>query len=171
MNQLAILEDKDITGESAAMPDSPLIRRAVRAILFDQDGKIALLHIAGSGFYSLPGGGVDEGESLETALERELLEETGCRFTLTGEVGWIEEQRALFALIQQNYCWLAKVVGEKGTPCLTESEAAEDTRLEWHPIGEALKLVEASQTDGYRIDYITKRDIFFIKRGLEIIYG
>lgn len=171
MNQLAILKDKDITGETAAMPGSPLIRRAVRAILFDSEEKIALLNIAGSGFYSLPGGGVDEGESLETALVREIQEETGCRFTLTGEVGWIEEQRARFSLIQQNYCWQAKVAGEKGTPCLTEEEAAEDTRLEWHPIHTALELVEGSYTDGYRIDYIIKRDIIFIKRGIEIIYG
>ncbi len=171
MNQIGILTDLEITGRAAEMPANPKTRQAVRTILFDREGNIALLNIAGSGFYSLPGGGVDPGESLEVALERELMEETGCRFTLTGEVGFVEERRARHCLIQQNYCWFARVEGEKGTPALTQAEIAEGTRLEWHPIREALRLVESSQTDGYRISYITRRDVLFIKRGIELIYG
>lgn len=48
-----------------------------------QGGKILIVRRAShdylGGQYELPGGGVDEGETLEAAARRELLEETGLR--------------------------------------------------------------------------------------------
>jgi len=59
-------------------------RVAVRAIIM-QDGKLLCVRlkayqtaIAGD-FWCLPGGGVDDGEALLPALEREILEETGVK--------------------------------------------------------------------------------------------
>ncbi len=50
----------------------------VKAIVI-RDGKLLLIHRFrdGSEYYAFPGGGVEEGEDLETALKREILEETG----------------------------------------------------------------------------------------------
>ena len=42
------------------------------------------------GFYSLPGGRVEFGESLHTALHREVDEETGLRIEILGLAGWRE---------------------------------------------------------------------------------
>jgi 8-oxo-dGTP diphosphatase len=44
-----------------------------------RDGKILLLHRFrdGSEYWVFPGGGVEEGEDLETGLQREMYEETG----------------------------------------------------------------------------------------------
>ena len=65
---------------------------AVSAAIF-RDGKVLLVRRArspGKGFYSLPGGRVEFGESLHTALHREVDEETGLRIEILGLAGWRE---------------------------------------------------------------------------------
>jgi ADP-ribose pyrophosphatase YjhB (NUDIX family) len=65
---------------------------AVSAAIF-RDGKILLARRAKSpanGFYSLPGGRVEFGESLATALHREVDEETGLKIEIVGLAGWRE---------------------------------------------------------------------------------
>lgn len=58
-------------------------RVAAYAVCRDDDGRVLLCHIApsvGAGdLWTLPGGGLDFGESPTTAVLRELLEETGYR--------------------------------------------------------------------------------------------
>ena len=44
----------------------------------------------GKGFYSLPGGRVEFGESLHAALHREVDEETGLKIAILGLAGWRE---------------------------------------------------------------------------------
>jgi 8-oxo-dGTP diphosphatase len=71
-------------------PDRPQL--AVSGAIF-RDGKILLVRRArspGLGFYSLPGGRVEFGESLHTALHREVAEETGLRIAIVGLAGWRE---------------------------------------------------------------------------------
>lgn len=53
-------------------------RRATRAIVI-KDNKILLLYTARYEDYSLPGGGIDAGESIEEGFIRELSEETGAQ--------------------------------------------------------------------------------------------
>src|ERR1700760_364196 len=65
---------------------------AVSAAIF-RDGNILLVRRArspGKGFYSFPGGRVEFGESLSTALHREVDEETGLRIEILGLAGWRE---------------------------------------------------------------------------------
>ena len=51
----------------------------VRALVLDQEGRIFLVkHSYVSGWH-LPGGGVERGETLRDALERELIEEGNIR--------------------------------------------------------------------------------------------
>lgn len=49
----------------------------VRAILLDQDGRIALVRHTYLDQWYLPGGGVKKGESIHAALFREMAEEVG----------------------------------------------------------------------------------------------
>ena len=65
---------------------------AVSAVIF-RDGKVLLVRRArdpSKGFYSLPGGRVEFGESLHAALTREVDEETGLKIDILGLAGWRE---------------------------------------------------------------------------------
>jgi ADP-ribose pyrophosphatase YjhB (NUDIX family) len=75
---------------SPAQPTHPQL--AVSAAIF-REGRILLVRRArspGKGFYSLPGGRVEFGESLHTALHREVDEETGLKIAIIGLAGWRE---------------------------------------------------------------------------------
>jgi ADP-ribose pyrophosphatase YjhB (NUDIX family) len=75
---------------AVAQPTHPQL--AVSAAIF-RDGKVLLVRRARSpakGFYSLPGGRVEFGESLHQALSREVDEETGLRIRIIGLAGWRE---------------------------------------------------------------------------------
>jgi len=70
----------------------PRPQLAVSAAIF-RDHKVLLVRRArtpGKGFYSLPGGRVEFGESLHQALRREVDEETGLRIDIVGLAGWRE---------------------------------------------------------------------------------
>ena len=65
---------------------------AVSAAIF-RDDKILLVRRARSpakGLYSLPGGRVEFGEALHSALHREVREETGLKIEIVGLSGWRE---------------------------------------------------------------------------------
>lgn len=75
---------------AAVHPRHPQL--AVSGAIF-RDDKVLLVRRArspGKGFYSLPGGRVEFGESLHTALHREVDEETGLRIEIVGLAGWRE---------------------------------------------------------------------------------
>ncbi|MFB9264854.1 NUDIX hydrolase [Bradyrhizobium erythrophlei] len=77
---------------TAPEPPPPRPQLAVSGVIF-RDGKVLLVRRArspGKGFYSLPGGRVEFGESLHTALHREVDEETGLRIDIVGLAGWRE---------------------------------------------------------------------------------
>jgi 8-oxo-dGTP diphosphatase len=74
----------------AVQPPHPQL--AVSAAIF-RDGKILLVRRARSpakGFYSLPGGRVEFGETLHAALHREVDEETALKIAIVGLAGWRE---------------------------------------------------------------------------------
>jgi 8-oxo-dGTP diphosphatase len=56
--------------------DDCLYRVAVR-VLIVQDNKVLLVKEASGGWWALPGGGIDHGETVESALVREVEEELG----------------------------------------------------------------------------------------------
>ena len=75
---------------SPIQPTHPQL--AVSAAIF-RDGKILLVRRARSpakGFYSLPGGRVEFGETLHAALHREVDEETGLKIEIVDLAGWRE---------------------------------------------------------------------------------
>ena len=75
---------------ASVSPSHPQL--AVSAVIF-RDSRILLVRRArspGKGFYSLPGGRVEFGESLHAALHREVDEETALQIEIVGLAGWRE---------------------------------------------------------------------------------
>ena len=75
---------------SPIQPTHPQL--AVSAAIF-RDGKILLVRRALSpakGFYSLPGGRVEFGETLHAAVHREVDEETALKIEIVDLAGWRE---------------------------------------------------------------------------------
>ena len=73
-----------------AQPPYPQL--AVSAAIF-RASNILLVRRArfpAKGFYSLPGGRVEFGETLHAALNREVAEETGLKIEIIGLAGWRE---------------------------------------------------------------------------------
>ena len=70
-------EDDDPGAKPSASNAKKDLPRSVKAIVQNPDGHVLLLKDARSDYWDLPGGHVQQGESDEHALAREVLEETG----------------------------------------------------------------------------------------------
>ena len=63
------------------------VRLGCSAAIFDERGRIFLTRRADNGQWCLPGGGMEAGESVAEACEREVWEETGLRIDVKRLVG------------------------------------------------------------------------------------
>lgn len=138
------------------------LREAVRAIVLRKD-KMALLYVSNENYHKLPGGGVEKGENLKEALEREILEEVGVTIENIKEIGKIEECRKRHNLRQISYCYTAKVKEDKGELNLTDEEKEEGFELKWVSIAEALNLMERDIPKDYLGTYVKERDISILE--------
>src|SRR5215218_5329349 len=72
----------------------PVDRPAVRALIVDEGDRILLVQFrddAGQTWWATPGGGIDEGEDVESALRRELAEEVGLEDYELGPEIWTRD--------------------------------------------------------------------------------
>jgi ADP-ribose pyrophosphatase YjhB (NUDIX family) len=60
---------------------------SVTAAVRDEGGRILLIRKIDNGYWALPGGAMEIGESIREAAVREVEEETGVRVKVTGLVG------------------------------------------------------------------------------------
>lgn len=163
---ILILDEHEMTSSVDTNDrDSYYFRRAVRAVLSDRNGQIALMYAKQRDYYKLPGGGVDDGEDLKTALNRELLEETGCKATVTAEIGKVIEWRDFDKMNQVSYAYKVILVGEPDKPDFTQSEIDEGFEVHWATnLDEAIALVESTKAHA-EIDlvFMSKRDAAILR--------
>ncbi|MEL3907007.1 MAG: NUDIX domain-containing protein [Treponema sp.] len=116
---------------------SDIIRHACRGILI-HDNRILLCYEANNDKYIIPGGGIEEGETLEQCCEREILEETGIAVTVRHRYLEIEE---LFDVWNHfNHYFLCNIRAETGKQHLTEGEKQAGYTYVWLPLEEALDI-------------------------------
>lgn len=143
-------------------------RKAVRGIIFDSDNLVATVFARNNNYYELPGGGVEEGKSLKEALVRECREEAGCDVEILAEVGRTIEVMKQKELLNESFCYIVKVVGEKGELFLAEDEIEEGMEIMWLPIGETIRLIKAYNTsNNIYAKYMAGRDLVFLEEAQE----
>lgn len=91
-HEQSIPEWYDDTGNPVTrMPDA--VHVAASGIVYNGRGEVLLENRADNGWWGLPGGHVDVGESVEQAAMREILEETGIRTRVRRLVGIYSDPR------------------------------------------------------------------------------
>jgi ADP-ribose pyrophosphatase YjhB (NUDIX family) len=69
------------------------MRSGTNAIIFNDEGELLLERRSDNGFWGLPGGAMEIGESLEQAVKREVAEETGLDVTVGRLIGVYSDPR------------------------------------------------------------------------------
>lgn len=169
------IKHKDVFPEDQTTePEKYKTRNTVKGIILDTHNKIALVAKKGSGFYFLPGGGVEDGESAEEALKRECAEEIGCNITIEKKFAVISEYRDVSGELYQTSCFIARLSGDVGDPDLIPEDSLYGMETLWVIRVEAIDLLRKqmkkinNKTDNYYSrKFNTVRDLFFIEKSLE----
>lgn len=130
----------EITLEKPGLSGSVYRRSAARGIVL-RDGRLLMIH-TNRGDYKFPGGGVEPGESLEAALGRELLEETGRRLLGAPEQVAVAHERrqgqTADILLMDSHYFLCRAGEAKAPLKLDDYEAEERFTPVWIAPKEAL---------------------------------
>lgn len=111
-------------------PRANTIKVAVSALVRNERGQILMIHRTDNDKYSIPGGGMEVGETPAQAVVREVEEETGIDVTVTGMVGVFSNPEHVIAYddgeVRQEFsiCFTADPVGGQ-LRTSTESKAVE----------------------------------------------
>lgn len=123
-----------------------------RAIIQDKE-KVLLLYSRAGNFYMLPGGRIEENESPEACVVRELLEETGYHIKVVKESVMIQEHYSSSNWNTHFFlCQLSN--GQKEAVAWTSEEEALDIKELWLDPYDAITLLDQHDTaypHGYNI--------------------
>jgi len=171
MELLGEINDK-ILGIDNPIVKKYSIKKSARAILFNEDNKIAIIYVSKDNYHKLPGGSFEGDENFDSALKREILEETGFEVkSIEKEVGMVLEFRndknweALFI----NYCVIAKTDGIGIEQAFTDYESEHGFELKWMGLDEAISILSNENPDCYNGKFIVPRELMFLKKAKEIL--
>ncbi len=144
--------------------DGKLIcREAVRAIIL-RGNELLLIHSTVNGDYKFPGGGVQEDEDQQSALVREVAEESGgCVIATPQPFGKVQEydfptEKEFTTFCMTSYYYLCEIEPLLGAQQLDEYEARLGFVPEWVAIDAAIKNNLALLTSGKKIERWVKRE-------------
>ena len=138
-------------------------REGSRAVIV-RDGKILLTHELNSTWWLLPGGGLEEGETPEACVIREVEEETGLLVRPLRQFLFMHEYYEEYRYT--GYFFVCEVTG-KGQMKLTDAEKRRGIRPEWIPLREAVELFSKHESyadtseekrGSYQREYIALRE-------------
>lgn len=150
-------------------------RPSVRGIIFC-DGKLAMVHSLKYDYYKFPGGGIENGETHEQTLCREVMEETGLEIhpSTIEEYGLVvrkEKGNPEDVFIQENFYYLAKATSTIAEQKLDDYEAEEKFTLEWVDITEAIEVNEnhshGEKDAAAKFKIMLERENFVLKKLIE----
>lgn len=136
-------------------------RIIARAILMNEQGLFAVHRIERDDsfgpytYYETPGGGVDEGETVEQGLIRECLEETGYRVEIIEEIGIVDDYYSYISRHNLNHYYLAKIIEGDGKKIIASEGDSLIADTMYLPIEEVIKLYESM--DDHMLPGLVKR--------------
>ncbi len=145
-----------------------LVRHAARGIVIKGDS-ILLLFTERYHDYSLPGGGLDEGEDKIVGLIREMQEETGAQgvrnvkpFVRYDEYRpWYKDDADIIYMI--SYCYVCEIDEQLGETTLESYEASNGMSPQWMNIYEAISHNEAVIANSDKKGLSIERETFLLK--------
>ena len=161
MKHICELNDKIVLGTDGMSTKPPRI--TARAIVKNRDGLYAVMYSDKFKLHSLPGGGVEDGEDVLTALRREVYEETGCVCDEIQELGVVTENRASLDYTQINYYFVVTTTHTTGENHLTEAEQDSRTIVRWETFAEMVRLISVQEFDRVQAKYLKARDVMALR--------
>lgn len=140
-------------------------RLVARAIVLDDHYRVALHTVRRfdlgmpyeQTYFETPGGGVDEGETIETAAVRECEEELGYEIEVLCPLAIVDDFYNVIKRHNENHYFLARRKERVGVHFVSEGDTLIiDTR--YYPIEEAIVLVEG-QDDKFISGLVRQREL------------
>ena len=166
--KIAEIRDSDF-GFDTPKEKTDKIRFGVRALLVNDAGEICVIKSEKYGYMQLPGGGIENGESVTEALERETREETGFLVKDIIPMGYTLERREDVRNVH-DYDWTISFVlkvspkREIGTEYM-EDEINEGFRPIWIKPEDFIAEMESfeGKIDSYSGCFSNRRDLLITK--------
>lgn len=156
MRLLKKITDMEILNKEGISEAEP--RFAARAVMVNDNNEIAVMYSPVFHLYSLPGGGIQDGENRREAVKREVLEETGYLCEIVQELGYVYENRAHCDFVQYSYYHVVKTAGLQGQTNLEEDERKSGMHVQWHSLEETIRLITDPVHDTVQKKFIQAKD-------------
>ncbi len=148
-------------------------RAIARVVILDEEGNVAIHRLyrddafCKQEYYETPGGGVDEGESLQEAAIREAEEETGYRVEIIEQVAEIKDAYNLIGRRNENHYFLAKRKEYVGRHFASKGDTyIQETK--WVKLEDAINMME-SQDDNLVSGLVKRRELPVLRHCLQQI--
>lgn len=166
--QIATISDKDF-GFTDLEEKADKIRFSVRVLLYNEKGEICVIKSEKNGYFQLPGGGIEKGESIIEAVIRETKEESGYLIKNIEAIGYTIEYRES---VRNEHDWkrdisfnFRAIATENVGTNYMEDELAEGFVPIWANINEVAE--ELGKNEGhiksYSGNFSNRRDLEIIK--------
>ena len=159
---LACLSDAQLGMPEHTPIDEPFYYRfTARGILIDNSGRVGLMQMSDK-FCVTPGGGIDEGEFVEEALRRELVEEAGYEVAIIAPLGRVIEERHWGNMHGVDFYYLCRAKKAVANH-LTDGEAQKELKLVWFKdFNAAIKALDKKESvfiREHKLPFFVARDI------------
>ncbi|KMT65294.1 NUDIX hydrolase [Catenovulum maritimum] len=144
-------------------------RKATRAIVLKQE-KILMLYTKRYDDYTLPGGGIDEGETIVQGFKRELKEETGAQnIKDIQEFGIYEEFRPWYkgehnVMHMISYCYLCSIDEEFTATQYEDYETRNGMEPVWINLYDAIKHNQETIARSNKKGLSIERETFLLEK-------